>query len=47
MPDEIPQATDEQWRALLWAFVRFITEGGPEAFAALQAAKRKIMEDGE
>ena len=37
-----PAATDDQWRALIWAFVRFITEGGPEPFAALQAAKREM-----
>lgn len=35
-------ATEPQWRALIWAFVRFITEGGPEPFAALQAAKRDM-----
>jgi len=37
-----PEATEDQWRALIWAFVCWITEGGPEPFAALQAAKREM-----
>lgn len=37
-----PAATEAQWRALIWAFVCWITEGGPEPFAALQAAKREM-----
>lgn len=42
MIEKIPQASDEQWRRLIWAFVTWITEGGPEPFAALQAAKREM-----
>lgn len=44
MTQKIPEATEAQWRALIWAFVVFITEGGPEPFAALMAAKRDIQE---
>ena len=29
MGENFPQASDDQWRALIWAFVRSITEGGP------------------
>lgn len=42
-----PQASEEAWRALIWAFVRWITEGGPEPFAALQAAKRNLRQEVE
>ena len=44
MTSPAPTATADQWRALIWAFVVFITEGGPEPFAALQAAKRDMQE---